>query len=643
VTRASYVGATVPFAVAAVAFLVRLVYLAQLRHSPFAQHPLVDADTYDRWAQTLAGGDWLGHEVYWQAPLYPYLLGVIYAIAGHSYTVVRVVQALLSAGTTALLYAVGLRTVGRTAALVASCAFALYGTAVYYDGQLLSTSLILFLETLLLLLVIRARETPAVARWVAAGFVLGLCILARPEIALLGVGVALWTAFSRVLRWPVGARVRALGAFAAAALVVSSTAMVRNYAVERDLVPISYNGGVNFFIGNNPDYDRTVAIRPFFEWRRLAREPLKAGAERPSEQSAWYFKKSFGWIARHPSHEIGLLLRKAAATWRGVEKLRNEDLYAARRYSWLLSALMWVRGIAVPFGVVAPLAALGAVVGRRREGPLLFLAIGSTVATCVIFFVAARYRLPMIPALLLLAAQGAEWLWHAGRALDTRRLAGGLGAVCAIGLLVNVGQGPASPPDAVAETELSLASIADQEGRHDEAITYFRNALAIKHPYPEAEYGMAVAFLATGRPDSARVHAASAARGAPDIEDTYHVLAVAEDALGDYRTAAATARRALVLNPSYVEARAVLAVALAQQGDRSGALAEADTVAAAPAIPPAAAEQVARVFATLGEPARALRLLDHALSGNPHADLQELRDAIASQTTVGSERPHGVR
>ena len=41
-----------------------------------------DSRGYDEWARRIAGGDWLGHEVFYQAPLYPYLLGVIYAIAG---------------------------------------------------------------------------------------------------------------------------------------------------------------------------------------------------------------------------------------------------------------------------------------------------------------------------------------------------------------------------------------------------------------------------------------------------------------------------------------------------------------------------------------------------------------------------------
>ena len=66
----------------AVAFAVRLVHIGQIRPSPFFDVLLGDAHGYDAWAHRLAAGDWLGTEVFYQAPLYPYFLGVLYAAAG---------------------------------------------------------------------------------------------------------------------------------------------------------------------------------------------------------------------------------------------------------------------------------------------------------------------------------------------------------------------------------------------------------------------------------------------------------------------------------------------------------------------------------------------------------------------------------
>ena len=57
----------------------------------------------DRAGRRLAGGDWVGTEVFYQAPLYPYFLGVLYSAFGHSLWVVRLVQAAVGAGSCALL------------------------------------------------------------------------------------------------------------------------------------------------------------------------------------------------------------------------------------------------------------------------------------------------------------------------------------------------------------------------------------------------------------------------------------------------------------------------------------------------------------------------------------------------------------
>ena len=48
-----------------------------------------DARGYDAWARRLAAGDWIGTDVFYQAPLYPYFLGVVYALAGHDLLAVR--------------------------------------------------------------------------------------------------------------------------------------------------------------------------------------------------------------------------------------------------------------------------------------------------------------------------------------------------------------------------------------------------------------------------------------------------------------------------------------------------------------------------------------------------------------------------
>ena len=58
-------------AVLAGALAVRLVHLWQMHATPYWTVLMGDAREYDAWAQRIAGGDWIGSGVYYQAPLYP--------------------------------------------------------------------------------------------------------------------------------------------------------------------------------------------------------------------------------------------------------------------------------------------------------------------------------------------------------------------------------------------------------------------------------------------------------------------------------------------------------------------------------------------------------------------------------------------
>src|SRR6476646_9002855 len=75
------------------ALLVRLLVVYQLRDSALTQRLVGDGRAYDEWARRIAGGDWIGHEPFFLAPLYAWLLGALYWCFGPHWTLVRVLQA----------------------------------------------------------------------------------------------------------------------------------------------------------------------------------------------------------------------------------------------------------------------------------------------------------------------------------------------------------------------------------------------------------------------------------------------------------------------------------------------------------------------------------------------------------------------
>ena len=157
-------------AIFATALAVRLVHVWQIRASPFFSVLMGDSHGYDDWAQRIAGGDWIGREVFYQAPLYPYLLGVIYAIGGRSLLLVRVIQAVIGSASCALLGLAASRLFsrrailrqaqdgpepGRRAGVVAGLMLALYAPAIFFDGLLQKSVLDVFFICLALWLIAR--------------------------------------------------------------------------------------------------------------------------------------------------------------------------------------------------------------------------------------------------------------------------------------------------------------------------------------------------------------------------------------------------------------------------------------------------------------------------------------------------------
>ncbi|MEO0650783.1 MAG: hypothetical protein AAFZ65_08895, partial [Planctomycetota bacterium] len=78
--RSAWLGA---LAVFACALGLRLLALSQIEaHYPLADRVVIDEQSYETWAIEIAEGDWIGDEVFFQEPLYPYWIASVYSLFG---------------------------------------------------------------------------------------------------------------------------------------------------------------------------------------------------------------------------------------------------------------------------------------------------------------------------------------------------------------------------------------------------------------------------------------------------------------------------------------------------------------------------------------------------------------------------------
>ncbi|MEZ4654797.1 MAG: glycosyltransferase family 39 protein [Candidatus Eisenbacteria bacterium] len=181
-------------AVAALALVLRLVHFAETQASPFANVLVGDGRQYDLLAQQIAGGSWLGTGVFYQAPLYPYFLAVLYKVCGHAIPTVQVVQAVIGTAACVCVWDAGRKFFDARTGLVAAILLALYPPAIHFDLLVQKTVLDVSLLALLLPVLARFLDEPR-DRWaVVAGVVLGLLSLSRENALVLAPVIVLWIA-----------------------------------------------------------------------------------------------------------------------------------------------------------------------------------------------------------------------------------------------------------------------------------------------------------------------------------------------------------------------------------------------------------------------------------------------------------------
>lgn len=602
------------------ALVLRLLHLWTIHDTPFFTDLGLDPLAYDEWGRRLAAGDWLGDDIFYQDPLYPYLLGSVYWLFGHSTTLMIVLQCFLGALVAPLVHRASRHWFDSSEARVAGVLAALYAPAIYYDGLLLKTWLGAFLVTLSLSAISIALRMPSPRWWVGVGVLLGLGCLVRGNLLLFLPALALWLLLRAGLPDETTARVslrlrllrrlqrgsrwwRVAGLMAGVALILAPTA-VRNRVVGGEWVLTTAQGGPNFYLGNNPintsgRYEPLpfVGANPKYERAGFTAEAERRTGRRLSatEVSRFWFGEAWRWMRSYPGDWLLLTWRKFSTYWGAYEVPDNLDYDLYRQSAPVLR-------LPLPgFGLVAPLGLLGLWTVRRRGGwpHLLGLFVLLYSTSVVLFFVFSRYRLPMLPALFPLAGVASVNLVRRVRAglsgkASIAPASRQLALVFLLASFVNlpVHALPGSRAFAIAGAlglprraessapghfNLGLSYARRADNGHDPApllelaVREFREA-ARQNPSasaPVAELGKALARL---RRDAEAIDAfLTAIRLAPDQPRPHHVVGLLYRRGGDLVAAERHFRRALQIAPHRLDSAIALGEVLLQRGDRTAA------------------------------------------------------------------------
>jgi len=551
----------------------------QIRNAPFFTVLMGDSRAYDEWAQQIAHGDWVGHDVFYQAPLYPYFLGTLYAIAGRDLLLVRLAQAIVGSLSCVLLGLAGSRLFSRPAGVIAGLGLALYAPAIFFDALLQKSVLDVFFVCLTLWVLSGLTSEPQKRlSWLWLGIAMGGLSLTR-ENALVLVGVILVWVLVRHHAGVKPGRAAAAGIFLLGLTIVLLPVAVRNGVLGDGLYLTTSQFGANFYIGNNAHADGTyMSLRfgrgsPEYE-RQDATELAEAAMGRPltpADVSAYWTRQALAFIRAEPLAWAKLLGRKFALLWNRSEMLDTESLQSHAEWSMPLRLGSYVGH----FGVLVPLALLGVVLTWPLRGRLWVIYGLLTVyaASVVMFYVFARYRYPLVPILMLFAAAGLVALPRRLRtdARITRWVALGAALLTAAAFVNR----PMLSTDMMrAITEHNLGAALQEEGRFDEAVEHYRRALAFKADYAPAYSNMGTALRAKGQLPEAIATYQQALALRPDYPEAHYNLANALVDQGKLDDAIDQFRGAMQSTPGSVDVHNNLGIALASRGRTDEAIAE---------------------------------------------------------------------
>lgn len=401
--------------------VVQVVLMSDAAVNPHWLRPVMDAGVYDEMARGLLSGTWPPAQPFFSAPLYPFLLAGLYAVFGAANPLpVLLVHALASAMGAGLAALIAARLWDRLAGWLAGLIYGTLWTSVFFAAELLAVSFtvpLLMLALWLLLRIDGSADGPISAKALfGAGLALGIAALARPNLLVL-VPVAVWyLGRYRGLAWRAAGWVVLAAGLAVAILPATGFNLIHGGAP----VLITNSGGVNFYIGNNPQADGASVILPDIPpTRRNMVENLTRAAEREAGHSLdpvavdrHYLGKAQSFWASDPQAALSLQVRKLRLLTSMHERSNTKNLFFWRDRSRLLKWPLWLG-----WTPVLALALLG-FWRRDLEAGARFLLLAGAVAfaiTLLLFFVNGRFRLPLLAMLTVPAGGGLAFVWAAWR------------------------------------------------------------------------------------------------------------------------------------------------------------------------------------------------------------------------------------
>ncbi len=392
-----------------VALALRAIYFNLYRDTnifPILQAS--DSESYYFWAKDIVSGDIWGSKAFMKWPFYAYWIALIFKAFGTNLASVYSLQFVLGGINCILIYLIAKKIFDRKIGLLAGLFSAYYGLFIFYEGLLVYTSISLFLNSILFLWILYLKGPPRAKKLFCIGIFLGICVITQGNILIFGVLAMAWVLGNSKLEFK--KKFYNFIIFLAGMSIIIGCVTLRNYLVEKDPVLITGNLGINFYLGNNPEAtgtffcpaDITMNQDDMFRDAKIIAESDLKRRLLTSEVSSYWFNRTWSFILQEPGRFVKLLIDKFIYIFIPREIVHDIEFnFIAEKLRFLKFNFLLLKFI-LPFGL------LGMLLGLKNfhKNALLYIILFGLSVGIAIFFVTARYRVMMVPYLLIFASFG---------------------------------------------------------------------------------------------------------------------------------------------------------------------------------------------------------------------------------------------
>ena len=562
---------------AVIALSVRFLILGRFAASPHFWPATDDMRFYAEWATRISQGQWTDGQAFYGLPGYAFCLAALFGIAGVNPMFVGLVQAVLEAITTVLIFKSAKLALTNSqenetgpAATIIGIVAAL-GWIFYLPAQTFSVILMpsawlvaAFWGCVWWLLKGRAASGPWT--WLAFGTFLGIVATMVATILFLIPLFLIAIAFRRRLpQIAIAITLLFAGVFAG-----TSPAWLHNYFIAKDPVLLSAHGGLNFWMGNNPDATGYPKIPDGLSAGQegLLRDSITRAEEsvgrklKRSEVSKYWSSKADAWVRENRGAWLALIGVKLRNFWNAFQYDDLSEITLLREEGVL------TRGIS--FGLVAALGLPGMLIAAWRFPRARWIAAAVLLHMLALLpvFITERYRLCAAPGLMIFAAFTIVDLWrllaNARWLVASTTIVG----VCAATWFVSW---PQRDPSLRALDPFNTGLKVLRVGHLDLALKKLEAAQQISPNNAEVNFGLGNALYEKKEINRARYHFRRTIELSPQHTGALLNLGLLETEARQWDAAERCLRAAIAIDPASAKAHFLLADMKYAQGDFAAA------------------------------------------------------------------------